>query len=173
MYDYYSIINVIFITYTSCNTLWESEFDGIVSKRDKLQDLNINQLKLEVHDTYKKDEKLTTDFEPTDNSDVINKVYLDENLSKINGHLSKLEKDYNEFNLQYNKQNVEDILIQRAVKTTIHTLYDKGLFDNYANADEVEEDFYLQHDVEVTYQKIIHNYIYNTRILTNIWVPIQ
>ena len=22
--------------------LWESEFDGIVSKRDKLQDLNIN-----------------------------------------------------------------------------------------------------------------------------------
>ena len=36
---------------------WESEFDDIVSKRDKLQDLVINQLKLEVHDTYKKDEK--------------------------------------------------------------------------------------------------------------------
>ena len=29
----------------------ENEFDSIVSKRDKLQDLNINQLKLEVHDT--------------------------------------------------------------------------------------------------------------------------
>ena len=129
------------MAYISYNKLWESEFDGIVSKRDKLQDLNINQLKLEVHDTYKKDEKITTNFEPTDNWDVINKGYLDEKLIKIDGHLSKLEKDYNEFKLQYNKQNVEDILIQRAVKTTIQILYDKGLFDNYANADKVLEDF--------------------------------
>ena len=59
----------------------------------------------------------------------------------INGHLSKLEKDYNEFRSQYNKQNVEDILIQRAVKTTIQILYDKGLFGIYANADKVLEDF--------------------------------
>ena len=57
------------------------------------------------------------------------------------GHLSKLEKHYHEFKLQYNKQSVEDILIQRAVKTTIQILYDKGLFDNYANADKVLEDF--------------------------------
>ena len=60
---------------------------------------------------------------------------------KIDGHISKLEKDFNEFKLQYNKQNVEDILIQRAVKTTIQILYHKGLFDNYANADKVLEDF--------------------------------
>ena len=60
---------------------------------------------------------------------------------KTNGHLTKLEKDYNEFKKQYNKQSVEDILIQRAVKTTIQILYDKGLFDNYANADKVLEDF--------------------------------
>ena len=96
----------------SYNKLWESNFDGIVSKRDKLQDLNINQLILEVHDTYKKDEKITTKFEPSNNEDVINKAYLDEKLSKIDGHLSFLEKGYNEFKLQYNKQNVEDILIQ-------------------------------------------------------------
>ena len=127
--------------YISYNKLWESEFDGIVSKRDKLQDLNINNLKLEVLDTCKKDEKLTTNFEPFDNKDVINKAYLDEKLIKINGHVSKLEKDCNEFILQYNKQNVEDILIQRAVKTTIQILYDKGLFDNYANADKVLENF--------------------------------
>ena len=129
------------MAYISYNKLWESEFDGIVSKRDKLQDANISQLKFEVHDTYKKDEKITTNFEPTDNSDVINKGYLDEKLIKIDGHLSKLEKDYNEFKLQYNKQNIEDILIQRAVKTTIQILHDKGLFDNYANADKVLEDF--------------------------------
>ena len=125
------------MTYISYNKLWESEFDGIVSKRDNIQDLNINQLKLEVHDIYKKDEKITTNFEPIDNSDVINKGYLDSKLLKIDGHLSKLEKDYNEFKLQYNKQNVEDILIQRAVKTTIQILYDKGLFDKFQNADKV------------------------------------
>ena len=129
------------MAYISYNKLWESEFDGIVSKRDKLQDLNINQLKLEVHDNYKKDEKITTNFEPTDNLDVVNKGYLDGKLLKINGHLSKLEKDYNEFKLQYNKQSVEETLIQRAVKTTTQILYNKGLFDNYANADKVLEDF--------------------------------
>ena len=129
------------MAYISYNKIWESEFDGIVSKRDKLQDLNINQLKLEVHDTYKKDEKLTTNFEPTDNSAVINKGYLDSKLLKIDGHLSKFEKDYNEFKLQYNKQKVEDILIQRAVKTTIQIIYDRGLFDNFQNAEEVLKDF--------------------------------
>ena len=129
------------MAYISYNKLWESEFDGIVSKRDKLQDLNINNLKLEVLDTYKKDEKLTTNFEPVDDSDVINKGYLDEKLLKINGHLTKLEKDYNEFILQYNKQAVLDVLIQRAVKTTIQILYDKGFFDKYQNADKVLEDF--------------------------------
>ena len=129
------------MAFISYNKLWESEFDGIVSTRDKLQDMNINQLKLEVHNTYKKDEKITTIIEAVDNEDVINKSYLDDKLSKIDGHLSKLEKDYNEFKLQYNKQNVEDILIQRAVKTTIQILYDKGLFDNFQNADKVLEDF--------------------------------
>ena len=114
------------MAYNSYNKLWESEFDGIVSKRDELQDLNNNQLKLEVHDTYKQDEKITTNFEAVDNEDVINKSYLDSKLMKIDGHLSKLEKQYNEFKLQYNKQNVDDILIQRAVKTTIQILYDNG-----------------------------------------------
>ena len=66
-------------------------------KRDKLQDLNINQLKLEVRDTYKKDEKITTNFEAVDDKDVINKAYLDLKLLKIDGHLSNFEDDYNEF----------------------------------------------------------------------------
>ena len=129
------------MAYISYNRLWESEFDGIVSKRDKLQDSNINELKLEVHDTYKKDERITTNFDAVNDEDVINKGFLDEKLIKIDGHLSKLEKDFNEFIKQYDKQAVEEILIQRAVKTTIQILYDKGLFDNYANADKVLEDF--------------------------------
>ena len=129
------------MAYISYNKLWESEFDGIVSKRDKLQDANISQLKLEVHDTYKKDEKLTSNFKPTGNLDVINKGYLDEKLLNLNGHLSKIEKDFNEFKEQYNQQSVEEILVQRAVKTTIQILYDRGLFDNFQNADKVLEDF--------------------------------
>ena len=62
------------MAHISYKKLWESEFDGIVSERDKLQDANINQLKLEVYDTYKKDEKITTNFEALDDKDVINKV---------------------------------------------------------------------------------------------------
>ena len=61
------------MAYISYNKLWESEFDIVVSKKDKVQDLIINHLKLEVHDTYKRDEKLTTNFEPVNNEDVINK----------------------------------------------------------------------------------------------------
>ena len=133
------------MAYISYNKLWESEFGGIVSKKDKLQDSNIDQLKLEIHDSFRKDEKITTNFEPIDNEDVVNKGYLDEKLLKINGHLSKLEKDYNEFKKQYNKQSVEEILIQRAVKITIQILYDKGFFDNFQNADKVSEDFFIYH----------------------------
>ena len=55
--------------------------------------------------------------------------------------MSFLEKNYNEFKSQYNKQSVEDDLIQRTVKTAIQILYDKGLFDNFQNADKVLEEF--------------------------------
>ena len=79
------------MAYVSYNKLWESEFDNIVSKRDKLQDLKINQLNIEVHDTYKKDEKITTNFEPTDDSDVINKSYLDEKIKRQMGISLTLE----------------------------------------------------------------------------------
>ena len=43
--------------YISYNKLWESEFNNIVSKKDKVQDLIFNQLKLQVHDGYRKDEE--------------------------------------------------------------------------------------------------------------------
>ena len=128
------------MAYISYNKLWEREFDNIASKIGKLEDLNINQLKLELKNTYKKDEKLTTNFEPTDDSDVINKTYLDEKLIKINGHLILLDKDYNEVSLNYNKQSVEEVLIQRAVRTNIHILYEKGLVDASPNADKVLKD---------------------------------
>ena len=89
----------------------------------------------------KKIEKLTTNFEAANDEDVINKAYLDEKMVKTNGHLSNLQKHYNEFKLQNNKQSVEEVLVQRGVKMTIQILYDKGLFDGYANADKNLEEF--------------------------------
>ena len=47
-----------------------------------MQDKNHKQLKLEVNDSYKKDEKLTTKSEAVNGEDVINKAYLDTKLLK-------------------------------------------------------------------------------------------
>ena len=52
-----------------------------------------------------------------------------------------LEKDYNEFKFQYNKQSVEENLIHRALKTTVQIVYGEGLFDSFSNADDVLNDF--------------------------------
>ena len=107
-----------YVAYISFTNLLKSEFDGIVSKRDKLQKLDLKKLKLEVHYSYEKDLNITTNFEAVDNEDVINKAYIDKKIKKTDVHISYIEKDYNELELQYNKQRVEEILIQRAVKTT-------------------------------------------------------
>ena len=63
--------------------------------------------------------KTKTNFEPVNDSDVTNKAYVDEKFLRIDGHLLFLKNDYNEIELQYNKQSAEEILIQRTVKTTI------------------------------------------------------
>ena len=70
-----------------------------------MHDISNNQLKLEVHDTHEKDEKLTKNFEAVDDTDVLNETYLDKKLSKIDGHLGVLEKYYNDFNL-HNKKDL-------------------------------------------------------------------
>ena len=114
------------MTYISYNKLWESDFRNIVLRKDKLQDLFSSQLELQVHDSYEGDEKITLKFEPVNNEDVINKTYLDEKCEKKDGRLSSLEKNENEFKLLGNKQPIEEVLLQRAVNTTIQILYDRG-----------------------------------------------
>ena len=79
------------MAYISYNKLWAKEFDNIVSKKDKVQDNDFNQIKLELNETYKKDEKRTTNFKYFDDSDFINKAYVDGTLPKTDGHLSILE----------------------------------------------------------------------------------
>ena len=45
------------MAHISYDKLWENEFDKIVSRKGKFQDMNIIQSKLELHDTFKKDER--------------------------------------------------------------------------------------------------------------------
>ena len=73
--------------------------------------------------------------------DVLNEAYVDKKLSKMEVQISYREKDYNEYKLLSNKSSIGEVLIQRAVKTTIQTLYDKELLDSFNNADEVLKDF--------------------------------
>ena len=108
------------MAYDGYDTLWRSEFFNNVTAKDRTQDLN--HLELKVIGTYKKDEKITTNFEPTDDTDVIKTTYLDTKLSKIEGEISYIEKDNNEFKLLSNKRSVEEVLSQKTVKTTIQKL---------------------------------------------------
>ena len=76
------------MAHISYERLWGREFYNNVSPKDRVQDININQLKLKINDTYKKDKKLKKNFEPSDDPDVINKAYLDDKLSKLQSHIS-------------------------------------------------------------------------------------
>ena len=53
--------------------------------------------------------------------------YYKQSLSrrKIDGHISLLEINYTEIKLLSDKQPIEVLLIQKAVKPTIQILYDK------------------------------------------------
>ena len=65
-----------------CDKLWRSDFYKNVSAKDRAQDIILNQLKLKVNNTCKKNEKLTTNSEAVVDEDVINKTYLDTKISK-------------------------------------------------------------------------------------------
>ena len=67
--------------------------------------------------------------------------YLLSEVSNVEGQISYIEKDYIDFR-DLERFN-EGVLIEKAVKTSTQILYDKGLFDNYNNADEALEDYQL------------------------------
>ena len=73
--------------------MWRTHFDNNVSAESSVQDVNV---KLKVNDTCKKNENLTTKFETSHHEDVLNKVFQDTKLSKLEDHLSMNEKNYNE-----------------------------------------------------------------------------
>ena len=72
----------------------------------------------------------------------VNKAYLDAKLAEVKGHISFIEKDYNDFKgtlerLSNRSCGYPNNVIEIAVKSTIQTFYDKGSFDNYDDAYDV------------------------------------
>ena len=45
----------------------------------------------------------------------------------MEGEISYIEEDYKEIKLNNSQQSIEEVSFQRAAKTTIQILYDKGL----------------------------------------------
>ena len=81
---YLCYLNLAYISY---DKLWRGEFYNNVSLKDKVQDENLNQLKLKVNDAYKKDEKISKNFTPSNDEDVVNIVCLGTKLLEIEGHI--------------------------------------------------------------------------------------
>ena len=66
--------------------LWRSEIYENVSEKDRVQDVELYQIKVKVKDSYRKDETITTKFEPSIDEDVVDKSYLDTDIFKSEGH---------------------------------------------------------------------------------------
>ena len=50
------------MAFVSYHELWKTELYNKGSAKDRVQDINANQLKFKVNDTYKKNENITTNF---------------------------------------------------------------------------------------------------------------
>ena len=87
------------MAYICYDKLWRSEVYNSVSAKDKVQDINLNQLKLKVNDPYKKDEKKTKKIEHSDDSDGRKTLPRKKTISTIEGQILYIEKNYNEFKL--------------------------------------------------------------------------
>ena len=85
--------------------------------------------------------KTTTNFEASNPENVMNKKNFDTNLAGLNGKISYIGENYNEFKLHNNEQSIKEALFERAVETLIQMLYGGGLFNKYDNADVVLKDY--------------------------------
>ena len=74
------------------DTISRSEFYSKTSAKYRVQNVNLNQFEIKAKDTFKKDERITTNFETSNDEDDNNKTNLDTKLSKSEGHLPLKEK---------------------------------------------------------------------------------
>ena len=61
----------------------------------------------------------TTNFEPSCDANVMNKTYLDKNLSRLEGRISYIEKAYNVFKLFGNKDAKHPLNLERSNKNSV------------------------------------------------------
>ena len=73
------------MVYIRCDKLWKSEFYNL-SAKDRVQDINLNQIKLRANDNYKEDKILTANFEPSNDEDVVIKAHMVAQISKVESH---------------------------------------------------------------------------------------
>ena len=59
-----------------------------MSAKDRVQDINFNQIKIKVNDTCMKDEKIATKYKPSNPEDITNKSYLYTKFAEVNEHIS-------------------------------------------------------------------------------------
>ena len=127
--------------------MWRSEFCIIVSAKDRVQNKIVTPLKFKVNKTYKKDEKITTNFEPSSPEDARNKDFLSTTLGEVNGHIVYIEKIIlvkRIFQDPINKL-IRTSKIEQAVKVkaTIELVYDRRMCNRNDNADEVIKNYLL------------------------------
>ena len=108
-----------------------------------MQVKNPNHLKLKISDTFDKKEKEPTKIEAYNDDVVIIKAYWITNLTEENGYIMFKEKNFIEYKLCGHNEAKQsgEILIERAVQTTIKLPFVRGLFNRYDNADEVIKDY--------------------------------
>ena len=64
------------MAYIRLDKVWRSDFCNKVSAKDRVQDMNLNQIKLKISDSFKKDKRIATKVEPNIDEDVMNKAHL-------------------------------------------------------------------------------------------------
>ena len=85
------------MVYISYNNLEESEFDNILSSKNRVKDDKKFEIKLKVNDAFNEDGTKTTKFEASIPEDVRKETFLDNNSLKIKGQTSYIKKYYSEF----------------------------------------------------------------------------
>ena len=85
--------------------VFRKEFYNNVSAKEKVQDQNLNQIKLKLNDSYENDEIISSSSDTSNDGDAISKTYLDTNLTKTECQVTSIEEDYNDF-IFFSKNNL-------------------------------------------------------------------
>ena len=84
----------------------EDEFYNNISSKYRPQDRNVNQLKVNANKTCRKDEEKTTNFEFSNDEDVVNKAFLHLKKPESKCHTSFIQKECNYFVKDFKRASI-------------------------------------------------------------------